>query len=798
MNLDFFNKYPYTDFHELNLDYVLSALKSLAKELQDFVLINTIKYADPIQWDITRQYEKNTVVIDPLTGTAYISVDAVPAGASLARPEYWTVIFDLSLFITKANQNFTLNFETTTTTTATFSVSAGGWVVWNETLYKALVNITAGDAYVEGSNIQRYTVEQAVSDTVSYFNGLIGDLNDLNTLNKSSVVNAINEVIAALLTLGTNVGNLANLLTTDKSSIVNAINEIFTVLNNLISSVGDLATLSTTDKSSIVNAINEVLATLTTTVGDLATLSTTDKSSIVNAINEVLTTLTTLTGDLATLNTTDKSSLVNAINEVLANVGDLSDLNTTDKSSIVNAINEVLAAATIGTHIVTPEDFGAAGDGVTDDTAAVQAAFDSGADIVVIKNTYLVTPGADQWKRTLQVPSGLIIEGPGTIQLSPTSLDGYDILSVYNVHDVTIRGITVIGDLDTHTGVTGEWGYGIDIDDSVNVCIDNVNVSKCWGDGIAVNHLDNSAPIDQYCSNITISNSEVHHNRRNNISVMCGEYVNILNCDIHHASGTAPQVGIDIEPDYDALEIAKHVTVQGCHIHDNAVAGINVVHVYDDRVMNILIEGNTFYEEHAAIGGYVTTNLQTFDQDMIINNHIRCRDFAIEGSNNYNPIVKGNEFYVVASDEIPITIAGDNAVFANNYVYATTTAYYIVEMTGKYPVISNNVFNYANMVRGLLHIGPAATAATISDNKLIKLGADTTGFIISATMDDLTAKGNIVKRLGSSYSCAYFVVPDGIPSNTEMIAFNIAEVGTALSSLGATKALSNVVNGSLV
>lgn len=39
MALDFFNNYPYTDFHELNLDWIISALKAL----QD-------SYADIIEW----------------------------------------------------------------------------------------------------------------------------------------------------------------------------------------------------------------------------------------------------------------------------------------------------------------------------------------------------------------------------------------------------------------------------------------------------------------------------------------------------------------------------------------------------------------------------------------------------------------------------------------------------------------------------------------------------------------------------------------------------------------------------
>ena len=90
-----FNQYPYINVNDLNLDYILSQIKVMMNEVTNFVSINAIKYADPIQWDITRQYEKNTIVIDPVTGTAYISVAPVPAGVALTRPEYWTVVLTL-------------------------------------------------------------------------------------------------------------------------------------------------------------------------------------------------------------------------------------------------------------------------------------------------------------------------------------------------------------------------------------------------------------------------------------------------------------------------------------------------------------------------------------------------------------------------------------------------------------------------------------------------------------------------------------------------------------------------------
>ena len=232
MDNRFFNGYPYTDFHELNLSWVISELRSFATTLETFVSINALKYADPIDWNITSQYEKNTIVIDAQTGTAYISVAPVPAGVSLSNTDYWTIVFDLSMFIVRAAQNFTSRWEQTTTTTATFSTSAGDWLVWGDVLYRAKVNITAGDSYVVDSNIEHITMEE-----------IIGHIDNLTTADKTNIVAAINELVSTI-------GGLDNLTTTDKSSVVSAINE-------LVINMGDLASLITPNTDSLVNAIND-------------------------------------------------------------------------------------------------------------------------------------------------------------------------------------------------------------------------------------------------------------------------------------------------------------------------------------------------------------------------------------------------------------------------------------------------------------------------------------------------------------------------------------------------------------
>lgn len=93
--------YPYTDAHELNLDWIIRQIKKLENTMETFVSYASIKYADPILWDITSQYEQNTVVIDPQTGNGYLSTKAVPYGISITNTDYWTPIFNYSAEINR-------------------------------------------------------------------------------------------------------------------------------------------------------------------------------------------------------------------------------------------------------------------------------------------------------------------------------------------------------------------------------------------------------------------------------------------------------------------------------------------------------------------------------------------------------------------------------------------------------------------------------------------------------------------------------------------------------------------------
>lgn len=240
--------FPHTHFYDDDLRELIKKVFDMSVEVKNFVSVNAIKYANPIQWNITSQYEKNTIVIDPLTGTAYISVAAVPSGVALTREDFWTVVFDLGQFVVRASKNFSERYEQETTLTATFATSEGQWLVWGDTLYVANVNITPGDSYVVGGNIRHITMEEMYNAVMSIIDNEVQARQDGDT--------ALQDAIDAI---ESNIGNLEDLNTEDKSDIVAAINEVNSTGGGALEKIGNLDDLNTTDKSNVVAAINEVV-----------------------------------------------------------------------------------------------------------------------------------------------------------------------------------------------------------------------------------------------------------------------------------------------------------------------------------------------------------------------------------------------------------------------------------------------------------------------------------------------------------------------------------------------------------
>ena len=189
MNINPIHKAPYTNFHDLNLDWIMDELNEFNTKLTNFVSLATIKYANPIQWNITSQYEANTVVVDS-NGNAYLSVKPVPSGVSLDRTEFWTKIGNFDELWADVKKAITPNDEGhSPTATAARAVNDLVWV--NGALVRVTRAMNAGDAYVPGSNC----VSSSTNEVLHY---LINAFNEGLSAEETARENADNQLQAAI------------------------------------------------------------------------------------------------------------------------------------------------------------------------------------------------------------------------------------------------------------------------------------------------------------------------------------------------------------------------------------------------------------------------------------------------------------------------------------------------------------------------------------------------------------------------------------------------------------------------
>lgn len=227
--------------------------------------------------------------------------------------------------------------------------------------------------------------------------------------------------------------------------------------------------------------------------------------------------------------------------------------------------------------VINVKDFGAKGDGITDDRVAIQLAIDSSKN--VDKNTIVYFPaGVYKIDATANNEKGLQLKSDITylfhskseLHAITTDSTHYSILMLDTCENITIDGATLIGERGTHTGTTGEWGMGIELLDCKNITITNCTINDMWGDGI---HITNSYKDLAKCENIVIDNVSFNNNRRQGISVLTAENVLIKNSRFTNTGGTAPGYGIDIEPDHGGLK-AKNIVIDNCYFSNNDGGGV--------------------------------------------------------------------------------------------------------------------------------------------------------------------------------------------------------------------------------
>lgn len=366
----------------------------------------------------------------------------------------------------------------------------------------------------------------------------------------------------------------------------------------------------------------------------------------------------------------------------------------------------------------------AKGDGVTDDTVAIQAALNSGAkNVYVPAGVYLVRDVTNTANTpAITVPSGVSIFGDGhgsEIKLMAHSTVEHHVLHLDGVSNVTISWLKINGNRTAQTGVNDEWSHCVAVYNSLNTKITNCFLVSAKGDGVCIAGLTTNGS-----TGVEVSNCYFDDNYRQCISGVRGSQFRFIGNDFNNTVGVnAPGAAIDLEPNH-ASDILRHVTISGNNFRNNYYGVI----IHDNGpVSHVTIAGNTFDSQRfldiRCSGRFVSITGNVFKAigrtasgpaiDVYTASHVSISGNIIEG--NYDANERGG---------IRVMNNVNNITITANTIYKTTGAginlYPGVQSNAgglSRAVVTGNVLENCQieLTTGAINISPAATGGDVID-----------------------------------------------------------------------------------
>ncbi|OPA74103.1 hypothetical protein BVG16_25475 [Paenibacillus selenitireducens] len=309
---------------------------------------------------------------------------------------------------------------------------------------------------------------------------------------------------------------------------------------------------------------------------------------------------------------------------------------------------------------INVKDFGAKGNGVTDDSNAIQQAINS------IKNTggsILFPDGVYKANFTIS-SSNITVTGTGTIKGSINLYGQVTTTDRYNggTSNVRIENITIQGD-KTRNGINCKWYVGVKIT--------NVRFINCLK-AVYFEKVDKT----QHCSRFIISNNQL-------IDCNYGLYVDY----IQPTDGGSFVVG-DVHFSNNMYESRAGY----------AGAFGNMYHIYAEGLDGLICKGNTFFFGHTGVE-QSNIYINNFNWVIIEGNHLfEAQDSAVICKNGSNLIVTNNnvawalKYGVYLSNIISGVINGNNLTWKSGEdiqsvgVYLEKSPYFIGNIS------NNNIF----------------------------------------------------------------------------------------------------------
>ena len=439
---------------------------------------------------------------------------------------------------------------------------------------------------------------------------------------------------------------------------------------------------------------------------------------------------------------------------------------------------------------VSVKDFGAVGDGVTDDTAAIQAAVTSlpiGGALLFLEGTYVITSPISFTGKT-----NITVSGYGaTIQCGATRIESY--FNIDNVNGVDIFGFTFDGKMQSMpTYTSGDYGNVYNCGVYTFTGASNITVRDCYfvnlyTSGGFFRIADNVTVTDcQFTSPLQTQDQWLQH-----LHFQTSSAIKVTNCDFDNALNTSPATnacGIF------ASGITQFITIDNCTFNycgrDNTgTHRLGVIDFYydvDNVTVTNCVSKNTMAE---------FMRLSTCESGLISNNQVEINANCEALSNTLS--LQSATALVPSANSNCRNITVSNNVFVNDAgpIIATCIGVFAYDWGAwnENVIIESNVMtNFARMVT----VQGPFNGVKISNNQSVSTSGSQSGIVNCLHMPSMASNYGTE---ANSFFNGLDIVNNTISSRSEngYIEINYSAI-TTTAYMGSFNISDNVIDATLV